>query len=76
MAGMEELSDDDDPSNLSEEHGIQWTYKGCRKGTKSHLPIEGLTETPCGRCPVFTFCKEDGPINPFNCEYFKTWLDW
>ncbi|KAI9307756.1 RNA polymerase Rpc34 [Cunninghamella echinulata] len=76
MAGMEEFSDDDDdPSTLGEEHGIQWTYKGCRK-TKSHLPTEGLTETPCGRCPVFTFCKEDGPISPFNCEYFKTWLDW
>ncbi|ORZ24721.1 RNA polymerase Rpc34 [Absidia repens] len=44
--------------------------------TRSHLPTEALTETPCGRCTVFTFCKEDGPISPFSCEYFKTWLDW
>ncbi|SAM01625.1 hypothetical protein [Absidia glauca] len=76
MVGMEELSDDDDdPSSLGEEHGIQWIYKASRK-TRSHLPTEALTETPCGRCSVFTFCKEDGPISPFSCEYFKTWLDW
>ncbi|KZF22438.1 DNA-directed RNA polymerase III subunit Rpc34 [Xylona heveae TC161] len=35
----------------------------------------GLTEAPCGRCPVFNLCEEGGPVSASNCEYFKTWLD-
>lgn len=27
----------------------------------------GWTEAPCGRCPVFSFCKEGGPIDPDGC---------
>ncbi|KAI5356530.1 putative RNA polymerase Rpc34, winged helix-like DNA-binding domain superfamily [Septoria linicola] len=34
----------------------------------------GLTQTPCGRCPVFEVCKEGGPINPQSCVYFDQWL--
>ena len=34
----------------------------------------GLTEVPCGRCPVFDLCAEGGPVNPSNCEYFDDWL--
>lgn len=37
-------------------------------------PMNGLTEAPCGRCPVFDLCEEGGPVGPSNCEYFKTWL--
>ena len=36
---------------------------------------DGLTEAPCGRCPVFEFCEEDGPVNAQSCEYFQEWLD-
>ncbi|KAI9093081.1 RNA polymerase Rpc34 [Phlyctochytrium arcticum] len=32
------------------------------------------TDMPCGRCPVFSFCSENGPVNPSNCRYFKEWL--
>lgn len=71
MAGMEDFSDDED----DEESAVLWSYKAIRK-VASRLPTEALTETPCGKCPVFTFCIEDGPISPVNCEYFKTWLDW
>ncbi|KAK1757811.1 DNA-directed RNA polymerase [Echria macrotheca] len=35
----------------------------------------GLTEVPCGRCPVFELCGEGGPVSPSNCVYFVKWLD-
>lgn len=34
----------------------------------------GLTEAPCGQCPVFDLCEEGGPVNPGNCVYFERWL--
>ncbi|GAB7356418.1 hypothetical protein MBLNU459_g7190t1 [Dothideomycetes sp. NU459] len=34
----------------------------------------GLSQAPCGRCPVFDLCEDGGPVNARNCEYFKTWL--
>jgi DNA-directed RNA polymerase III subunit RPC6 len=34
----------------------------------------GLTQTPCGRCPVFDVCREGGPVNPQTCVYFDSWL--
>ena len=34
----------------------------------------GLTESPCGRCPVFEICEDDGPVNARTCEYFQEWL--
>ena len=35
----------------------------------------GMTEAPCGRCPVFTLCREGGPVNAENCEYFDDWFN-
>ncbi|KAI4145203.1 MAG: hypothetical protein L6R39_003900 [Caloplaca ligustica] len=40
--------------------------------------IEGrsaLTEAPCGKCPVLSFCQEGGPVNARTCEYFAEWLE-
>lgn len=34
----------------------------------------GLTQSPCGRCPVFDLCEDSGPINARSCEYFQGWL--
>ncbi|KAL1305680.1 hypothetical protein AAFC00_007273 [Neodothiora populina] len=34
----------------------------------------GLSQAPCGQCPVFNLCQEGGPVNARNCEYFATWL--
>jgi DNA-directed RNA polymerase III subunit RPC6 len=34
----------------------------------------GITEVPCGRCPVFEMCEIGGPVNPNNCEYFDEWF--
>lgn len=38
------------------------------------IPGNGLTQAPCGQCPVFDVCEEGGPVNPGNCVYFKEWL--
>jgi DNA-directed RNA polymerase III subunit RPC6 len=37
-------------------------------------PGVGLTEIPCGRCPVKQDCRIGGKINPDNCEYMAKWL--
>lgn len=34
----------------------------------------GLTEAPCGRCPVFHLCEEGAQVSPSNCVYFPQWL--
>ena len=36
--------------------------------------VNGLTESPCGRCPVFDLCEEGGPVNARSCTYFQEWL--
>ncbi|KAK0734732.1 RNA polymerase Rpc34 [Lasiosphaeria miniovina] len=38
------------------------------------LPTNGVTEAPCGRCPVFEICEEGGPVSPSKCVYFMQWL--
>ena len=37
--------------------------------------IYGFTESSCGRCPVFSLCKEGGPVSASNCVYFEEWLN-
>ncbi len=34
----------------------------------------GLTEAPCGKCPVFEICQDDGPVNARTCQYFQDWM--
>lgn len=34
----------------------------------------GMTELPCGQCPVFSLCHEGGQISPKTCIYFDEWL--
>ena len=48
-------------------------YKAVRQ--PEHLQgDDGLAESPCGRCPNFIICHDDGPINTRSCEYFQDWL--
>lgn len=52
-------------------------YKAVRKPIMGQEAAErgnGLTEAPCGRCPVFELCEEGGPVGPGNCVYFQEWL--
>ncbi|KAI9032244.1 RNA polymerase Rpc34 [Hyaloraphidium curvatum] len=32
------------------------------------------TDFPCGTCPVYDQCDDDGPITPMTCEYLTKWL--
>jgi len=34
----------------------------------------GLTTAPCGLCPVFDKCANEGLITPHTCVYMKEWL--
>lgn len=50
-------------------------YKAIHPQIKDDRDIEnGLTESPCGRCPVFDLCEEGGPVNARTCTYFQDWL--
>lgn len=46
-------------------------YKSVRRPETNN----GFTESPCGRCPVFELCHEEGPVRADNCKYFAKWLD-
>ena len=52
-------------------------YKATRYriGEEEKAVHNGLTETPCGRCPVADICEEGGPVNAETCEYFQHWLE-
>ncbi|KAL6068232.1 DNA-directed RNA polymerase III subunit RPC6 [Balamuthia mandrillaris] len=45
------------------------------KPSKISLPRNGLTEVPCGHCPVQAVCSDEGEITPAKCPYLKRWLD-
>ncbi|KAL4930501.1 RPC34 RNA polymerase subunit family protein [Aspergillus undulatus] len=38
------------------------------------LVSNGMTEVPCGHCPVFNLCVPGGAVSPETCEYFETWI--
>ena len=40
---------------------------------ESTIPF-AWTESPCGVCPSFEFCKPGGPVNPQECSYYGDWL--
>jgi DNA-directed RNA polymerase III subunit RPC6 len=37
------------------------------------IPL-GQNQAPCGSCPQFNFCEQDGPVNPSGCQYITDWL--
>ncbi|KAL3479042.1 RNA polymerase Rpc34 [Aspergillus californicus] len=38
------------------------------------LVQNGMTEVPCGQCPVFNLCVPGGAVSPESCEYFEAWI--
>lgn len=42
---------------------------------KHRLVKNGMTEAPCGQCPVFKLCAPGGAVSPESCEYFGPWLE-
>eukprot|EP00842_Homolaphlyctis_polyrhiza_P005584 jgi/Hompol1/6026/HPOL_002352-RA len=61
--------DDDDFADMDEEI---WCYRATRMLEREAAAWTGV---PCGKCPVFSFCKEGGPVSPSTCVYLKKWLD-
>ncbi|KAG8686784.1 34-kDa subunit of RNA polymerase III (C) [Ceratobasidium sp. 395] len=35
----------------------------------------GWSQSPCGACPQFEFCHDDGPVNARECTYYSGWLN-
>jgi DNA-directed RNA polymerase III subunit RPC6 len=48
--------------------------KAIREIEVQRLGKGGMTEIPCGRCPVFDMCEVGAPVNPDNCQYFDEWF--
>ncbi|CZT22080.1 uncharacterized protein RCC_07949 [Ramularia collo-cygni] len=75
---------DDKLERIQNSDGIEWGYRTVRgvtfkpPGATFDLEDMGrgnaLTDAPCGRCPVFDVCSDDGPINATECVYFDQWL--
>ena len=54
--------------------GVTFKPPGTRFDDFEDFLGNGLTQAPCGRCPVFDICHEDGPVNPAGCVYYDQWL--
>ncbi|KAL1953938.1 hypothetical protein VTO42DRAFT_2016 [Malbranchea cinnamomea] len=66
------------PSQISLQKELGLQGPGDEPDTTKHENLtqggNGMTEVPCGRCPVFSLCQEGGPVNAENCEYFDDWF--
>ncbi|WEW58992.1 34-kDa subunit of RNA polymerase III (C) [Emydomyces testavorans] len=62
--------------SLQRELGLQGPEAAKDTSDQGQLSLgsNGMTEVPCGRCPVFSLCQAGGPVNAENCEYFQDWL--
>ncbi|PGH12437.1 hypothetical protein AJ79_04273 [Helicocarpus griseus UAMH5409] len=62
--------------SLQRDLGLQTGDQADDKTDQDSLTLggNGMTEAPCGRCPVFSLCQEGGPVNAENCKYFDDWL--
>ncbi|CAD6505762.1 BgTH12-01249 [Blumeria graminis f. sp. triticale] len=55
--------------------GTRWGYRSLKQTIIGEDQRGGvLSEVPCGRCPVFELCEENGPVGPSECVYFNDWL--
>ncbi|KAF2465358.1 DNA-directed RNA polymeras-like protein III subunit Rpc34 [Lindgomyces ingoldianus] len=48
------------------------TYRTARD---SSFGMNGFVEAPCGTCPVFDLCGNEGEITASTCAYFTEWID-
>jgi hypothetical protein len=56
---------------LSQVPGNRVVYRALRPEPSV---VAGWSQAPCGHCPRFDFCADDGPINPVKCLYFEQWF--
>jgi hypothetical protein len=77
----EDGEDEDDGNWESTEQVVgevddnHWVYVANRPSEGDGPVGNAWTDVPCGKCPVFEFCKEGGPISPTNCVYYQRWLE-
>ncbi|KAL2912278.1 34-kDa subunit of RNA polymerase III (C) [Polyrhizophydium stewartii] len=71
--GNDDDDEDLDEWNMDEDSEDVWAYRASRR---NFTDGSAWTDVPCGRCPVFSFCKEGGPVSPSGCVYFKKWLEY
>jgi DNA-directed RNA polymerase III subunit RPC6 len=45
------------------------------KMTRQTIPVNGLTLTPCGICPVKHHCGKTSQVTPEKCIYLTQWID-
>ena len=45
------------------------------RSIKSIISSSPITRNPCGICPVFKDCHDDGVITPMTCIYLNNWLE-
>ena len=48
---------------------------GAEEDEGENLIKNGMTEAPCGQCPVFKLCAPGGAVSPETCDYFDPWLE-
>lgn len=58
------------PDLRDELSGGAFVYRAIRQ----ERVVLGWSQAPCGRCPVFDFCRDKGPTNPQECVYFEDWF--
>jgi DNA-directed RNA polymerase III subunit RPC6 len=49
------------------------SYRSVLDATDTHV-FNGFVDAPCGTCPVFDLCIDEGPISARTCQYFADWL--
>ncbi|RKP15029.1 RNA polymerase Rpc34 [Piptocephalis cylindrospora] len=51
--------------------GTSWVWKALKNPKTGNV----WSDVPCGSCPMFDFCSDNGPVSPANCLYFDQWFD-
>jgi len=49
-------------------------YRTVLKATDTKV-YNGFVDAPCGNCPVFDLCGDEGEISARTCVYFGQWLE-
>lgn len=55
------------------EKANQTSYRSVLAATDTKV-FNGFVDAPCGNCPVFDLCIDEGEISAKTCTYFGEWL--
>ncbi|KAJ3193288.1 34-kDa subunit of RNA polymerase III (C) [Irineochytrium annulatum] len=75
MSSEEEVGSDDEMVIGEYATSVYKAVREINDAGKVLLSIESCwTDIPCGKCPVASFCRAGGPVNPESCVYYDEWL--